>query len=83
MTAEVLAGRNDQVNEAMRVALRVMEERVTLVTRMARDARATGRDAVAELYESRAREYSGYAETLRAAAISTMRQTSGDLTQDC
>lgn len=83
VTAEVLAGRNDQVNEAMRVALRVMEERVTLVTRMARDARATGRDAVAELYESRAREYSGYAETLRAAAISTMRQTSGDSTQDC
>ena len=82
MTAEVLAERNDQVNEAMRIALRVMEEKVTLVTRMARDARATGRDAVADLYESRSREYSGYAETLRAAAIRTMRQTADNSAQD-
>src|SRR4029079_17020866 len=61
MTAEVLATRREQVDEAMRIALRVTEERVTLVRRMAIDARETGRNAVAELYESRAEEYGRYA----------------------
>jgi two-component system chemotaxis response regulator CheB len=65
----VLAAHNVEVDEAMRIALRVMEERVTLVTRMAEDARATGRMAVAELYEGRAGEYTRYAEVLRTAAI--------------
>jgi two-component system chemotaxis response regulator CheB len=60
--------------EAMRVALRVMEERVTLVTRMAEDARATGRSTVAELYEARAEEYARYATILRQAAIAAMRK---------
>ena len=72
-TAEILASRAEEVDEAMRIALRVMEERVTLVTRMAQDARATGRTAVAELYESRTREYARYAEVLRAAAIQSLR----------
>jgi two-component system chemotaxis response regulator CheB len=72
-TAEVLAARRDEVNEALRVALRVMEERVTLVTRMAEDARRSGRSAVAELYEARAEEYGRYAETLRHAAIASLR----------
>jgi two-component system chemotaxis response regulator CheB len=52
-TAEVVASRAEEVDEAMRIALRVMEERVTLVTRMAQDARQTGRNAVADLYETR------------------------------
>jgi two-component system chemotaxis response regulator CheB len=73
MTAEVVAARTEQVDEAMRVALRVMEERVTLVTRMAQDARRTGRSTVAELYESRAEEYGRYASILRQAAIAAMR----------
>jgi two-component system chemotaxis response regulator CheB len=68
-TAESLVDERREVDEAMRVALRIMEERVTLVTRMAQDARATGRQAVAELYEARAGEYARYAETLRSAAI--------------
>ena len=72
-TAEVLASRAEEVGEAMRIALRVMEERVTLVTRMARDARQTGRDAVAELYESRAEEYTHYATVLRRAALEALR----------
>lgn len=72
-TAEVLATRNKEVDEAMRIALRVMEERVTLVTRMAEDARKTGRQAVAELYEARAEEYARYATVLRQAAIEAMR----------
>ena len=67
-TAEVLASRADQVNEAVRIAMRIMEERVTLVERMARDARDTARPAVAELYDARAAEYRRYAQTLREAA---------------
>jgi len=80
-TAEVLAARTEEVDEAMRIALRVMEERVTLVTRMAQDARATGRKAVAELYEARAEEYGRYAEILRTAAIRAMRVGSDDVDQ--
>ncbi len=72
-TAETLAANIDEVDEAIRVAMRVMEERVTLVERMAIDARQTGRAAVAELYEARAIEYRRYAGTLRDAAITSMR----------
>lgn len=72
-TAESLISANPQVDEAVRIAMRVMEERVELVGRMALDARRTGRDAVAELYEARAEEYRGYAETLRNAAVTGVR----------
>lgn len=72
-TAEILDARATQVAEAMRIALRVMEERVTLVTRMGEDARRTGRSTVAELYESRAEEYSRYARVLREAASASLR----------
>ncbi|GHD05104.1 chemotaxis protein-glutamate methylesterase [Tianweitania populi] len=68
-TAEALASHITEVDEAIRVAMRVMEERVTLVDRMARDARDTGRPTVAELYETRGEEYRRYAATLRQAAI--------------
>lgn len=80
-TAEVLATRSEQVDEAMRIALRVMEERLTLVTRMAEDARRTGRSAVAELYEARAEEYSRYADVLREAAIRAMHLGRGRTAQ--
>jgi len=76
-TAEELAGQNERVDEAIRVALRVMEERVELVTRMAKDARASGRNAVAELYEHRAQEYSGCAATLRQAGLLSLRASRG------
>lgn len=72
-TAEVLTSHTDDVEEAVRLALRMMEERVTLVTRMAEDARHTGRSAVADLYESRADEYARYAGTLREAALLSLR----------
>ena len=72
-TADTLAAHIDEVDEAVRVAMRVMEERVTLVERMALDARATGRTAVAELYEARAEEYRRYAMTLRDAAVTSLR----------
>lgn len=73
VTADILGDHQDgAVEEALRVALRVVEERVELVTKMAEEARRLGRRAVAELYESRAQEYAGYAEVLRRAAIAAM-----------
>jgi two-component system chemotaxis response regulator CheB len=77
-TAEVLAARTQEVDDAMRIALRIMEERVTLVTRMADDARKTGRKAVAELYEARAEEYGHYAMVLRQAALAAVRVCQND-----
>lgn len=74
-TAEVLAARRMEVDDALRIALRVMEERVTLVSRMAQDARQTGRTAVAELYEARAVEFARYATVLREAAVETLRSS--------
>lgn len=50
-----------QTEEALRIALRVMEERAELVQRMGRDARRQGRSAVAELYEGRHTEYAAHA----------------------
>lgn len=68
-TAEQLAVRHEKLEEALLLAMRVMEERVELVSRMARDARASGRHAVAELYARRSAEYRRYATTLREAAF--------------
>lgn len=81
-TAETLAAHIDEVDEAIRVAMRVMEERVTLVERMALDARQTGRTAVAELYEARAEEYRRYAVTLRDAAVTSLRSGRAPRGQD-
>lgn len=72
-TAEALMARDERLHHALMVAMRVMEERLDLVTRMAGDARGSGRMAVAELYEARAREYEAYATTLREAALTAHR----------
>lgn len=81
-TAEALIrAQHDEVDEALRIAMRIMEERAELVRRMARDARGQGRTAVAELYEARATEYQDYAATLRRAATLSLRTEQG-LTND-
>ena len=72
-TAEVIDSHPREVDHAVRLAMRLMEERVTLVERMARDARDSGRNAVAELYGTRAVEYRRYATVLRAAASQSVR----------
>ncbi len=73
-TTEILeANDTERVEEALRIALRLVEERVELTGRMAQDARNHGRKAVS-LYDGRTREYGGYAETLRAAAVALMRR---------
>ncbi|MBR0665540.1 chemotaxis protein CheB [Roseomonas hellenica] len=77
-TAEAaMAAKDTTVSDAVRIAMRLMEERTELVTRMARDARDGGRTAVAELYEARAVEYAGYADTLRRAATLELRAARG------
>lgn len=73
MTVDVLAKEQEgAVDEALRVALRVIEERAELVTRMAEDARTSARPAVAEMYEERAREYRRYGDTIRRAVLMSM-----------
>ena len=75
-TAEVLAYEQEAaVDEALRVALRIIEERAELVSRMAEEGRESGRRAVAELYGERALEYRRYAETIRRAVLISMRQS--------
>ncbi len=75
MTADVLAKEQESaVDEALRVALRVIEERAELVSRMADDGRKSGRRAVAEMYEERAHEYRAYADTLRQAVLRSFEQ---------
>lgn len=68
MTAQVLEKeQRGRLDQALAVALRVVEERTELLRRMARDNRASERDAAAEIYEDRIAEYERYGEILRRA----------------
>jgi two-component system chemotaxis response regulator CheB len=67
-TAEALANEKEgTVDEALRVALRIMEERAVLTEKMADDARSSGRPAAAGSYEERVDESRSYADILRRA----------------
>jgi two-component system, chemotaxis family, protein-glutamate methylesterase/glutaminase len=67
-TAEALSTHKEgAVDEAMRVALRIMEERVVLTEKMAGDARRSGRDAAAASYEQRVGDCQTHIDTLRKA----------------
>ena len=69
-TADTLAQEQEgRVDEALRVALRIIEERAELVARMAAEGRQGGRPAVAEIYDARAREYRDYADQIRKAVL--------------
>jgi two-component system, chemotaxis family, protein-glutamate methylesterase/glutaminase len=71
--ADALANEQEsRVDEALRVALRIIEERAELVLRMAKSARQNGRPAVAEGYEVRAVEYRKYADILRRAVLDSL-----------
>lgn len=71
--ADVLAKEQEsRVDEAMRVALRIIEERAELVSRMAEDARQSGRKAIAEMYEGRVTEYRDYANLIRQVVIRSL-----------
>jgi two-component system, chemotaxis family, protein-glutamate methylesterase/glutaminase len=74
-TADTLAKEQEsRVDEALRVALRIIEERAELVQRMAEDGRAMGRRAVAEMYDARAAEYREYADLIRQAVLRALAQ---------
>jgi len=69
-TADALAKEQEsRVDEALRVALRIIEERAELVHRMAQDGRHSGRPAVAQMYEARAAEYREYADMIRRVML--------------
>jgi two-component system, chemotaxis family, protein-glutamate methylesterase/glutaminase len=71
--ADALAQQQEsRVDEALRVALRIIEERAELVQRMAEDGRASGRRAVAKMYDARAAEYREYAELIRKAVLRSL-----------
>ena len=71
--AEALAQEQEgRVDEALRVALRIIEERAELVQRMAVEGRQSGRAAVAEMYEARATEYRQYAEMIRRVVLQSL-----------
>lgn len=69
-TAGALADHQEQaVDEAVRVALRIVEERAVLVEKLAEEARSLGRTASARQHARRAEEYRRHAEQLRDAAL--------------
>ncbi|HUN96144.1 MAG TPA: chemotaxis protein CheB [Bradyrhizobium sp.] len=72
-TADALAKEQEgRVDEALRVALRIIEERAELVHRMAEDARRRGRSAVAQTYDTRAFEYREYADMIRRVVLTSL-----------
>lgn len=75
-TADALAKEQEgKVDEALRVALRIIEERAELVHRMAEDGRHSGRAAVAALYDARAAEYRDYADMIRRVMLHSLDPT--------
>lgn len=69
-TAEALANeQEDSVDEAFRIALRVIGERVVLMEKMTLEAIQAGRTTAASTFEERAREYRQSAEVLMGAVL--------------
>jgi two-component system, chemotaxis family, protein-glutamate methylesterase/glutaminase len=67
-TADALASEKEGVvDEAIRVALRIVEERALLTQKMADDAHQSGRHAAAVSYEQRVKESKTYAGILQKA----------------
>jgi two-component system chemotaxis response regulator CheB len=72
-TADALAKEQEgRVDEALRVALRIIEERAELVHRMAEDGRMSGRLALAQMYMTRAAEYRQYADMIRRVMLQSL-----------
>lgn len=69
-TAEALeSAAEGSLDEAMRTALRIVEERQTLNRKMADEARRQGRPAAAASHDRRAAETAHHADTLRRAML--------------
>lgn len=72
-SGEALAHEQEgSIDEAVRVALRIVDERATLTDRMARDAQAAGRPHSHRTLDDKTRELRGYADVLRHAALKLM-----------
>jgi two-component system, chemotaxis family, protein-glutamate methylesterase/glutaminase len=72
-TADTLAeDQESRVDEALRVAFRIIEERAELVHRMAEDARQRGRPAIARIYAARAAEYREYADMIQRFVLQSL-----------
>ena len=72
-TAEALAKEQEgSLDEAVRVALRIVGERATLIERMVRDAQAAGRTHAHRDLHEKARELRTYEDVLRRAALGWM-----------
>ncbi|OAP41463.1 glutamate methylesterase [Sinorhizobium glycinis] len=82
-TSETLAAESEgAVDEAMRVALRIIEERVTLSEKMADDARRNGLGAAAAANGRRAEEGRQHAETLRRAILGKSEGAAAEKVED-
>jgi two-component system, chemotaxis family, protein-glutamate methylesterase/glutaminase len=69
-TAENMAKhQSDTLGEAIRIALRIVEERAVLAEKMAQDARLQGRDRSGNAFEAKAKELRQQADVLRASAL--------------
>ena len=80
-TAEALASEQEgSVDEAMRVALRIVEERAVLTQKMAEEARRGGLRLSADSFERKSAESRGHVETLREALTRSQNEpgASGD-----
>jgi two-component system chemotaxis response regulator CheB len=74
-TGEILDDCHGQeLEQAMGVALRIVEERVALVKRLAEDARIQGATDAAELHDARAADYAEQADILRRAVLAAVKQ---------
>ncbi|MFO1026575.1 MAG: chemotaxis protein CheB [Acetobacteraceae bacterium] len=67
----------DSVDEAMRIALRILEERRILLTKMARDATEHGQHQMARTLLTRAEECGRHAEVLRRSVLQGMARDGG------
>lgn len=71
-TAEALAHeQEDSIDEAVRMAVRIIGERAVLMEKMAGDALQAGRTVAAKAFEERAQEYRHAASVLMTAALGT------------
>jgi two-component system chemotaxis response regulator CheB len=74
-TADVLAREQEaSLDEAIRVALRIVEERAQLVDRLARDSDAAGRTHSGRDFARKAQELREHAEVLRRAALAEVNR---------
>lgn len=82
-TAEALGARQEgSINEAVLVALRIIEERAGLTEKLAENATRSGLRAAADRYHSRVREYRSHADILKQAAATAPGHGGDEATEE-